>query len=135
MARNDDQPEVTGWVGWVYFAGFLMLLSGLFQSIMGLTALVNNSFYTVVNGTLVAFDVTTWGWLHLIYGIIVLCAGVALFGGSLWARIVAILLAVFGVVGQFAFVAAYPIWSIIAITIGIFIIYALTVHGGEARVE
>lgn len=134
MARN-DQPQVSGWVGWVYFAGFMMFLSGLFQSIMGLTALLNDRFYTVVGGNLVALDVTTWGWLHLIYGVIVLCAGIALFNGSTWARIVAILLAVLGVVGQFAFVAAYPIWSIIAITIGVFIIYALTVHGGEARVE
>lgn len=134
MARN-DQPQVSGWVGWVYFAGFMMFLSGLFQSIMGLTALLNDRFYTVVGGNLVALDVTTWGWLHLIYGVIVLCAGIALFNGSTWARIVAILLAVLGVVGQFAFVAAYPVWSIIAITIGVFIIYALTVHGGEARVE
>jgi len=134
MARN-EQPQVTGWVGWVYFAGFLMLLSGMFQSIMGLTALINDRFYTLVGGNLVVFDVTTWGWLHLIYGVIVLCAGVALFNGSLWARIVAILLALVGVVGQFAFLAAYPIWSIIAIAIGICIIYALTVHGGEVRVE
>jgi len=134
MARN-EQPQVTGWVGWVYFAGFLMLLSGMFQSIMGLTALINDRFYTLVGGNLVVFDVTTWGWLHLIYGVIVLCAGVALFNGSLWALIVAILLALVGVVGQFAFLAAYPIWSIIAIAIGICIIYALTVHGGEVRVE
>lgn len=134
MARN-EQPQVTGWVGWVYFAGFLMLLSGMFQSIMGLTALINDTFYATVGGHLVAFDVTTWGWLHLVYGIIVLCAGVALFNGSLWARIVAVLLAVIGVVAQFAFLAAYPVWSIIAITLGVFIIYALTVHGGEARVE
>lgn len=133
MARNDQ--EVTGWVGWVYFAGFVLLLSGILQIISGISALLNSSFYTVVNGKVFLLDITTWGWVHLILGIIVVCTGTALFSGATWARVVAVILAVINLVTYFAFISAYPIWSITVMVLDIIVIYALTVHGGEAAVD
>lgn len=128
-----EEKQVTGWVGWVYFAAFLLLLGGFFQTIMGLTALLNDKFYAVASESLLVFDFTTWGWFHLLFGIVMLCVGTALFSGHMWARIVATVLAAVYVLEQFAFVSAYPIWSITAIVIGVFIIFALTVHGSEAK--
>jgi hypothetical protein len=66
-------------------------------------------------------------------GIIVLCAGVSLFKGSTWARIVGVIAALLSFVAQFAFVSAYPIWSVTAMVISLLVIYALTVHGAEAK--
>jgi len=74
MALNNGDREVTGWVGWAYFAGFMMLLIGAFQIIMGLTALLNDNFYIAQQGRLLALDFTQWGWIHLLYGIVVLMA-------------------------------------------------------------
>jgi hypothetical protein len=134
MARNNT-PEVTGWVGWVYFAGFLMILQGVFQAILGLTALLNDKFYVAAQGHLLVLDYTQWGWIHLLFGVLVIVAGTSVFNGSTWARVVGALLAAGNLVLQFAFVSAYPLWSIILMIIDVLIIYALTVHGGEARVD
>jgi len=135
MATINNRDEVTGWVGWVYFAGFMMMIMGVFQLIAGLTALLNDQFYVVTSKHLVAFDVTTWGWVQLLLGIVVITAGMSLFSGRTWARVVGVLLASANLVAQFAFVNAYPIWSIIMMVVDVLVIYALTVHGGEARIE
>lgn len=134
MATNNEKP-VTGWVGWVYFAGFMLLLGGIFQTIAGLTALLNNEFYVVTQHSVVAFNITTWGWIHLILGIVLICAGTALFSGRTWARVVGVIMALISFIAQFAFVSTYPIWSIIVMALDLAVIYALTVHGSEAKIE
>jgi hypothetical protein len=129
MANNGRQ--VTGWAGWVYFAGFLMVLMGIFEIINGLAALLNDKYFLVRNNNLVVFDYTTWGWIHLVLGIVVLMAGMAVINGRLWGRLFAVLLAILSFVANFTFIAAYPFWSVTIMTIDLFIIYALTVHGSE----
>jgi hypothetical protein len=128
-ARN--QP--TGWVGWVYFASLMMMLVGGFQAIAGLVALFKDDFYLVAERSLLVFSYTTWGWVHLIMGIIIFAAGVALMNGALWARMVGIFLAGLSLFANMAFFSAYPLWSTLMIVIDVLVIYALTVHGGEAR--
>jgi hypothetical protein len=131
MAVNNNQP--TAWVGWGYFAGFMMVVMGVLQSIAGLVALLNNEWLVVGPERLVALDFTTWGWVHLITGIVVLAAGFSLFHGATWARTVGVILASFSFIANLAYVNAYPIWSITIMVIDILIIYALTVHGSELR--
>lgn len=133
MATNRD--TVTGWVGWIYFAAFMMTIMGLFQIVSGLTALLNDKFLVGLHGQLLVFDITQWGWIHLIYGIIVLMAGTSLFSGRPWARAVAVVLATLNFLLQFAYLSVYPIWAIIIMVVDVMIIYALTVHGAEAAVE
>lgn len=128
MAQNN---KVTGWVGWVYFAAFMIILAGTFQLIAGFAALLNPDYFKVVDGTLLVFDLTTWGWVHMLLGVLMLCAGTALFNGRMWARVVAMILAMFNLVAQFAFLSEYPIWSLVIIAVDILVIYALTVHGRE----
>lgn len=132
MARNNT-TEPTGWVGWIYFAGIMMIVAGIFAMISGFTALLNNTYYLVRNDNLVAFDFTTWGWIHLILGLVVLMAGMSVMSGHLWGRIVAVFLAMLGIIVHFAFMAAFPLWSIVGIILNVLVIYALTVHGNEAR--
>lgn len=134
MARNDSR-QVTGWVGWVYFASFMLLLTGVFQVIMGFTALLNDKFYVVTANTLVAFDIRTWGWIHLLLGLLMVIVGVSLFAGRMWARVTAIILASLNFIAQFAFISVYPWWSIIAMLLDVFVIYALTVHGDEVTYD
>src|SRR3990167_853737 len=85
-ARN--QP--TGWIGWVFFASLMMMLVGGFQAINGLVALFKDDFYLVSEKSLLVFDYSTWGWVHLIMGIVIFAAGVALMNGAAWARMVGI---------------------------------------------
>ena len=128
-----DNNNVTGWVGWVYFAAFMVLLAGIFQLISGFAALLNPDYFKVVNGALLVFDLTTWGWIHLLLGIALLCVGTALFSGKTWARVIAVILAMLNLLAQFAFLSEYPIWSVVIIAVDVLVIYALTVHGREVR--
>lgn len=130
MAANVSR-QVTGWVGWVYFAAFMLVIIGFFQGILGLTALLNDHFYVAMNGTLLVFNYATWGWIHLIFGIVALVTGTALFNGSTWARVVAVILVGINFLMQFAFVSVYPVWSIILMVVDVLVLYALTVHGRE----
>ena len=80
-------------------------------------------------------DYNGWGWVHLIFGVVVACAGFALTRGETWARIVAVVVAVLSSIVNLAFMSAYPIWSVIMITICFFVIYAVTVHGDRNSLE
>ncbi|HSX31526.1 MAG TPA: hypothetical protein VLE99_06450 [Candidatus Saccharimonadales bacterium] len=130
MAHTTTEP--TGWVGWVYFASMMMLILGGLQALSGLVALFSNTFYVTAHG-LVVWNYHTWGWLNLIFGILVAVTGMAVAGGRTWARVVASIFVVLNAIEILAFLPAYPIWSIIALIISGFVIYALTVHGREVR--
>jgi hypothetical protein len=132
MADNNSR-QVTGWVGWIYFAGFLMIVIGILQMIAGLTALLNDKYFLVRGDHLVVFDFTTWGWIHLVLGLVIMMAGSAVMSGRMWARAVGVIVAMFSIIVNFAFLSAYPVWSIVAIVIDVLVIYALTVHGAEAQ--
>jgi hypothetical protein len=127
------QTKPTAWVGWVYFASVMMILAGGLEIIAGLVALLKDDFYVVAQRTLIAFNFTTWGWIHLIVGVLLVSAGVAVLAGSLWARVIAVFLAVSSLLANLAFLNAYPIWSITAIVINALVIYALTIHGNELK--
>jgi len=128
-ARN--QP--TGWVGWIYFASLMMMLVGGFQAIAGLVALFKDDFYLVAEKSLVVFDYSTWGWIHLLMGVVIFAAGTALMNGALWARMVGVLLAGISIFANMAFLNAFPLWSILMIVVDVLVIYALTVHGDEVQ--
>ena len=126
--------QVTGWVGWILFAAIMLMMVGTFNAIDGLVAIFKDDFTLVSpRGTALVFDVTGWGWIHLIFGILQVLIGLALFSGKLWARISAIILAVLNAISQLTFLPVYPIWSIIIIAVDVLIIWALTVHGEEAE--
>jgi hypothetical protein len=78
-------------------------------------------------------DLTTWGWVHLVVGIAVFLAGVGLLSGNVLARAVAVLLASVGIIVNFLYIPAYPVWALTVIALNVFVIYALTAHGGELR--
>ena len=79
------------------------------------------------------FDVTTWGWIHLIFGILLVLVGMALMRGSTFARVIGIALVSLNLIAQFSWTTLYPFWGLIAIIIDIVIIYALVVHGRELK--
>ena len=128
-----SQGEPSGWaVSGIVFAACVLTLIGFFHAIAGLVALFKDEYFLVGNsGLVVNVDYTTWGWVHLILGIVVGIAGAALFAGATWARIVAVLLALFSAIINLAFTSAYPIWSAIMIAVDILVIYAVTAHGRE----
>lgn len=118
-------------VGWTWFAAVMMWVLGAFHAIAGLVAIVNSEFYVVTPIYFLRLDVTAWGWIHLVVGIVVFVAGVYLLSAKTWARVIAVFLAVLSILGNFAWLPWYPVWSILMITAGVFVIWALTVHAHD----
>lgn len=118
-------------VGWTIFASILLIMIGVFQAISGLVAIVNDTFYVVGQEWIFKFDISTWGWVHLLIGLVVALAGFFLFRGAMWARVVGIVVAAIAAIANFAWLPWYPLWSVIIITVSVFVIWALSVHGRD----
>jgi hypothetical protein len=126
--------EASGWaVGFILFAAIMMIMAGVFQAIDGLVAIFENEFYVATRNYLFLFDATTWGWIHLVVGLIVAFAGWGVLSGRTWARVVGITVAVLSAIANFVFIPYYPFWALTVITLDIFVIWALAAHGGELR--
>jgi len=118
-----------GAVGLILFAGIMMILVGTFQAFSGLVALLEDDFYVLTRNYLLQFDPTTWGWIHLILGLVVAFAGAAVLAGRTWGRIVGVMLAMLSAFANFLFIPYYPFWSIVIIVFNIFVIWALATQG------
>lgn len=112
-------------------AGIFMMMVGAMHLIQGLIALVNDEFYIVGKEYVFQFDLTSWGWIHLIAGILVGLAGVALFQGAVWARTVAVIVACISILANFMWMPYYPLWSLTVIAFDIVVIWAVTAHGRD----
>lgn len=127
-----DEP--TGWVGWILFAGVMFILVGSFQAIAGLVGIFNDKVYVVPSKDLVVnVDYTTWGWVHLVLGVLAIGAGLGVMAGQMWARVYGIVLAGVSALANLAFLSAYPIWCTMMITMDVLVIWALSVHGREVK--
>jgi predicted membrane metal-binding protein len=121
-----DKEPASGWaVGGLVFAATMMITVGIFQFIQGLAALINDEFFVVLPNYAFELDVTAWGWIHLIVGVLVALAGFYLLAGSQVAGTVAIVMAALSAVANFFFVPFYPFWSLLMIAIAVYIIWAI----------
>jgi len=128
----DDALQPSGGaVGLTALAGILMFMLGGWWIIAGLVAIVNDDFYVVTQEWIFEFSTTSWGWTHLILGIVVLFAGIGVFGGMVWARTVGVILAGISGLVAFAWLPYYPVWAILFVTLSVFVIWALTAHGRD----
>jgi hypothetical protein len=120
--------------GWAWFTGGLMVLVGIFQFIAGITALAGSGYYTVPARNLVLdASYSTWGWVHLVVGIVAMVTGGGLAFGVTAARVVGVALAGLSAIVNFGFIPAAPFAATLIIGMDVFLIYAITVHGGEPK--
>jgi hypothetical protein len=118
-------------VGAIMFAGIMMAMNGVFSAIAGIVALAKDDFYVVLPNYVLELDATTWGYIHVIVGIVVALAGFSVLTGKTWARIVGILVASLSAIANFGFIPYYPIWSLLIIAIDVIVIWALATHGRQ----
>ena len=125
-------PRPGAWAGWVRFGGVVMTIIGAFAVVEGIIALFSPTYVTLTGAGVLLFDLTTWGWIHILLGVLVLATGLALVGSApSWARGLGIVLLALNTVVQLAFMPAYPFWSLVLIVLDIVVIYALMVTWGE----
>jgi hypothetical protein len=122
------------WAGWVLFVGILLGGAGVVNTVQGLVAVFDSGFSVAATAHL-AIDVnyTLWGWTSVVLGATLVAAGCGVMLGYAWARVVGVVVASVNALVNLAFVTPYPGWSLLAIGFDILAVYALVVHGGEAK--
>jgi hypothetical protein len=121
----------------VGFAGLLMLIIGSLDFFQGLIAVIRDKYYVLTPQQIIVFDLTTWGWITLIWGVIVFVAGAGLLSGAGWARWTAIVVASLNFIVQLGFVgnSQYPLWALVVLALNILVLYALIVRWGAVKGE
>ena len=128
---NTEAAPSEAAAGLTVFAAVMMMMIGAFQVIQGIIALANDTFYVVGAEYVFQFDVTTWGWIHLLLGALVAVAGYFVLQAKVWARTVGVIVAVISALFNFAWLPYYPVWSVLIIALNVFVIWALTVRGRD----
>jgi hypothetical protein len=128
-AAQGSSPWATGFA---MFAAILMIIAGLWGIIVGISAILNDKVFVTTQGYLYEFDITVWGWLHLIIGILVGGAGIGIIQGATWGRAVGIAVASLSLLANFLFIPHYPVWSIAIIALDVLIIWALITYPSRA---
>jgi hypothetical protein len=128
--------ETRGWaVGLAAFAGIMMITIGAFQFFEGLAAVLKNQYYVVGSNYAFKINVNAYGWVHLIWGLIVAGTGVAVLGGRTWGRVVGVGVVSLNALVQFFYIPYYPIWAVLIIGLDIACIWALCVSGTSSESE
>ena len=116
--------------GWVTagagFAGAILIMVGVFQVIDGLQAIINDEFFVRAPHYTYHLDVTGYGWIHLIIGVLMLWMGIGIFQGRSWAAVGGIAVAMLSAIANFFFIPYYPFWAILIIALDVWIIWALS---------
>jgi hypothetical protein len=123
------------WTGWIGFAGVLMVVIGILNFFQGLIAIIRDNYYVLTPQQIIVFDLTAWGWIMLIWGIVVALAGAALVAGRSWARWFTIVVASLNFIVQLAFVGSsqYTLWALTVLALDVLVLYALIVRWGDVR--
>ena len=127
----DQRPVSKTAIGLTLFAATMLMIGGFFQVMQGLIALFNDTFFVVGQEWTFEFDITGWGWIHLIMGAVLIVAGAFVLRGVVWARVAGIAVAALSAVLNFMWLPYYPVWSILIIAVDVLVIWALTAHGRD----
>ena len=128
-SRSAHRADPAPWMaGMTTFAGVMLIIAGAFNVIQGLVALFQNEVYVAGREYIFAFDLTAWGWTHLIVGAVVVAAGFAVLSGQVWGRSVGVGIAVLSMLANFVFIPYYPVWSLLIIALNVFVIWALIAY-------
>jgi hypothetical protein len=123
--------------GWIGFAGLVMLILGGINFFQGLIAVFEDDYYVVTQAGYLVFDVSAWGWILLIWGVLLVLVGIGLLGAMGWARWFAIFLVALNFFVQLGFLgnSNYPLWALTALALNVIVLFALTARWDESRTE
>jgi len=128
--RTAPAPSGTA-VGITVTAAVILILAGVLHAMQGVVGLANNEFYVSTQNWIFKFDTTTWGWVHILVGLVAIGTGIGLFYGAVWARTIGVIVAAVSIFANFVWMPYYPVWAILIIAFDFFVIWALTGHGRD----
>jgi hypothetical protein len=126
--RVTRAPAGGEYSGWIAFAGVMMFIIGSLDAFWGLAGILNDEIVVVGGQGALIFDITTWGWVHLILGSVVALTGLGLITGNSAARVAGIFFVALNAIAQIVWFPAAPLWAFLIIILDTVIIYQLTVN-------
>ena len=127
-----QEQRPSRWARWLTeFAAAIMIVAGVCHALAGIAALLDDEVYAATPQYIYKFDLTTWGWIHLLLGVVVAGAGVAVLKGMMWARVVGIVVISLSLIANFLFIPHYPLWSLVIIALDAAVIWALATTRSE----
>jgi hypothetical protein len=130
--RSLDQRDSPWASGLTVVAATFLVIAGIWHALAGFAAVLRDEVYVSTPEYIFTFDLTAWGWIHLLLGAVQIVAGFAVLKGQMWARVVGIVTACLSMLANFAFIPHYPIWSLLIIALDVGIIWALATYRREA---
>ncbi|MEU9859409.1 hypothetical protein AB0D99_00935 [Streptomyces sp. NPDC047971] len=124
---DPGRGESTRGSGWLLFASVIMIFGGIMTLLAGISAIAEDDVFLTTRNYVYELDLTGWGWVHLILGIVITLAGIALFSGATWARVVGIVLAGLSMIANFMWLPYTPWWALLIIALDAVVIWALCV--------
>ena len=123
--------------GWIGFAGIVMLILGGIDFFQGLIALFDDEYYVVTSSGFLVVDLTGWGWIMVIWGVLLVLAGLGLIAGQGWARWFTIVVVSLNFFAQLGFLgnSNYPLWALTALALNVVVLYALTARWNESQAD
>ncbi|WP_067658542.1 DUF7144 family membrane protein [Nocardia harenae] len=106
-------------------AAILLLTVGALSLLEGISAVLEDEIFVAGPEYVYAFDVTTWGWIHIVLGVLLVIAALGLVTGAGWARVTAIVIAAASIVGNFLWLPWYPWWSVLVIALNVVVIWGV----------
>ena len=131
MATN---RSMTNWIG---FAAIVLVIVGGIDIFQGLIAVIEDEYYVVTQSGFLAFDLTAWGWILMLWGVLLVLAAFGLAAGQGWARWFTIVVVSLNFFAQLGFLgnSQYPLWALTALALNVVVLYALTVRWRESQAE
>jgi hypothetical protein len=112
-------------MGLTLFAAVVMMMSGFWNFLEGLAAVIRGSFFVTLPNYAFDLSVSSWGWFHLILGVVVAMAGVGLLTDRVWARVVGVVVVAISMIVNFLYIPYQPVWSIVVVALDLAVLWAL----------
>ncbi|MBF6346892.1 hypothetical protein IU409_25755 [Nocardia cyriacigeorgica] len=131
-STETDSPVKQGFAaGTSIGASILLLTVGVLSILQGISAVAEDQLFVAGIEYVYEFDTTTWGWIHIVLGIVLVASAIGLMMGTTWGRIAAVTIAALSIVANFLWLPYYPLWSILIIALDIVVIWAVTTWNPE----
>ena len=112
--------------GWVTFAGVTALIVGGYNALSGIAALSDDdTLVAQASDVLYGIDLTLWGWLWLLTGVLQIVAGVLILQRNSWGMALGVSMAGISALITVFVIFIFPLWAIAVLTLDALVLYGL----------
>ena len=127
---NDDEGS-----GWLLFASVVLAVAGIMRILDGIWAIRTDAQVGELDDQLLGKELSSYGWLYLIVGALLLYAAFTVYNRGQFARWIGIIAGAVLTISATMWLPFDPVWALVYIMIGVFLIYGLAVYGGKRLKE